>query len=730
MKKTILSVIGIVAFGLSLRAQSTVIDQSNTRDGETVEYCLQHKKHAELMQNPAYVESLAQDEIIRSQEALENQNSTPKATLWYVPIVFHVLHNGGTENISDAQIMDALEILNRDYRLQNSDANNVANTFNASNPSATAIPADVDVEFVLATKAPDGSCFTGITRTQDPLSFDGSDGQDQVSAIVNGNDVYQGQWPPNKYCNVYICAEIGGAAGYTFNPGGWAGSSMYFNGIFVLDTYLGSIGTSSVGTSRTLTHEIGHWLNLSHPWGGSNNPGVASNCNIDDGVDDTPECMGLTACILNANSCNGDNSYWGFDQIDNTENYMDYSYCSKMFTQGQVNRMRNALNSSTAGRNNLKTASNLIATGADGNLSLCKAEFSADRTSVCPGEDVTFTDDSYNAAIGWTWSFPGGSPASSTSQNPVITYSTPGIYEVSLSATDGSTTDAEVKTSYIRVVPAAGTLPFLEGFETYSTLSNIDEWEIKNEGGNGFVLATNAGHTGSKSAKLANNNEAEGNFDELISSPVDLSSVSTSVTLSYRYAYKRKNSSDDDWFRVYVTNDCGQNWGLKKTLHGFQLSSQTQTSSFTPASQADWTTVHMTNITSQYWVDNFRYKFTFEAGGGNNFYIDDINIYSGSPSDDIVTASAGLTEGSLVSGLGVYPNPADAELNIRFNMGNDEDATIQIQDLAGKITQQTLVKAKTGSNLVLVDTSKLASGLYFLKLQVGNAQQTVQFVVK
>ena len=74
--------IGIVAFGLSLRAQSTVIDQSNTRDGETVEYCLQHEKHAELMQNPAYVESLAQDEIIRSQEALENQNSTPKATFF------------------------------------------------------------------------------------------------------------------------------------------------------------------------------------------------------------------------------------------------------------------------------------------------------------------------------------------------------------------------------------------------------------------------------------------------------------------------------------------------------------------------------------------------------------------------------------------------------------------------------------------------------------------------
>jgi len=124
------------------------------------------------------------------------------------------------------------------------------------------------------------------------------------------------------------------------------------------------------------------------------------------------------------------------------------------------------------------------------------------------------------------------------------------------------------------------------------------------------------------------------------------------------------------------------------------------------------------------------HKFQFEAGGGNNMYIDDINIYSGSPSDELVTADAGLTEGTLVSGLGVYPNPTDGDLNIRFNMGSDEDAVIYIQNVAGQITQQTLVKAKTGSNLVLVDTEDLSTGLYFLKLQVGNAQQTVQFVVK
>lgn len=729
MKKTILSLAGIVAFGLSLNAQTTTIDLSNAREGENVEYCTQHKKHAELLQDPTYVETLAQDELIRAQEASQGLTSTQKATTYYIPVVFHLLHNNGPEKIDDEQMFDALDILNRDYALQNADAANVVNAFNASNPAATTIPADVDIQFRLATIAPDGTCFNGITHTVNALSNDGSSGSDQVSAIVNGNDVYQGTWPPTDYLNIYVCGEIGGAAGYTFNPFG-NGGSMYFNGIFILHNYTGTIGTSSPFTGRSLTHEVGHWLNLSHPWGGNNNPGNASSCNEDDGVQDTPICIGLTSCILAANTCSNDNGYWGFDQIDNTENYMDYSYCSKMFTQGQVNRMRNALLSSVAGRNQLITAGNLASTGADGNLFLCRADFSADRTSVCAGDVINFTDESINAATGWTWSFPGGTPSSSTSQNPTITYDTPGIYEVSLSATDGAQNDSEVKTAFIRVLPGASALPFLESFESYNTLNNIEEWEIKNEEGNGFILATNTGHTGTKCAKLGNNGQAVGTFDELIAAPVDLSGISSAVTLSYRYAYKRKNTSDDDWFRVYVTSDCGENWDLRKTQHGFQLSSLTQTSQFTPSSQDDWTTVHMTNITSGYWVDNFRYKFQFEAGGGNNMYIDDINIYSGSPSDELVTADAGLTEGTLVSGLGVYPNPTEGELNIRFNMGGDEDAVIYIQNVAGQITQQSLVKAKTGSNLVLVDTNNLASGLYFLKLQVGKSQQTVQFVVK
>lgn len=326
---------------LIIKAQATFFDVTNARDGEAVEYCHQHKLHAKNLANPAYVQSLQNDEIIRQHEALNS--STTKGIIYKIPIVFHVLHMNGAENISDAQIKDALFILNRDYRKLNSDANNV-------HPDFAGMPADIEVEFVLATKAPNGACFKGITRTYSPLSYQGDNGGDQVDAIKAGNDVFQGEWPSNKYLNIFICGSIGGAAGYTYKPASWQGTNMSSGGIWVLHNYVGSIGTSTVGTSRTLTHECGHWLNLDHTWGGNNNPGNATSCSSDDAVQDTPNCIGVTACAINSNTCNSDDGYWGFPMRDNVENYMDYSYCSKMFTTGQKTRMRAALTSSIAGR--------------------------------------------------------------------------------------------------------------------------------------------------------------------------------------------------------------------------------------------------------------------------------------------------------------------------------------------------------------------------------------------
>jgi PKD repeat protein len=80
------------------------------------------------------------------------------------------------------------------------------------------------------------------------------------------------------------------------------------------------------------------------------------------------------------------------------------------------------------------------------------AQFSGTPTSLCAGGSVTFADQSLASPTQWTWSFPGGTPSSYSGQTPpAIVYSTPGTYDVTLTISDGSSTDSEVKTGYITV---------------------------------------------------------------------------------------------------------------------------------------------------------------------------------------------------------------------------------------------------------------------------------------
>lgn len=720
----------LFAFSSFSQTQEREIDKSNCREGEAVEYCVTHKKMQAILSNPENAQKHLENKLIQEQalQAIKKPTSVEKGVVYKIPVVFHVLHNNGPENISREQILDAMAILNRDYRRLNDDANSVQSVFQG-------MPSDIEVEFVLATKAPDGSCFSGITRTQNSLTSNGEDGDAQVDAIIAGNDVYQGNWSGSKYMNIFVCAEIGGAAGYTTNP--WSTSMK--NGIWILSTYVGSIGTSSISKSRALTHEVGHWLNLDHTWGPNNNPGNASSCEDDDDVEDTPVCIGVTSCQLSANTCddlntaNGVSSSWTTDVKDNVENYMDYSYCSKMFTPGQKDRMRAALLSTVGGRSTLWTTSNLNFTGANGAAAaLCQADFTMDKTVVCVGDSIQFSDATYNAATGWTWTINGGTPSTSTAQNPMAYFNTPGVYTVSLSATDGSTTDVETKSQVITVLPTGTGLPFYEGFENYTSLASSNKWFIYDANANRpFSLVSNVGYSGQKCVKLNNYAETVDTYDELISSTIDLSSLASTdiATLSFRYSYKKKSTSNSESLKIIATNDCGENWVTRKTISGTTLSSLASSAQWTPATTADWTTVHVTTISSLYFTPDFRFKFRFDGSGGNNIYIDDINIYSGAPSDIIITA--GVSENtSLIHELEVYPNPTDEELNIHFTIPSDQDVNIFIQDVAGKITQSQLVKAKIGSNLVMMNTENLSSGLYFMNIQMGTSQKTVQFVVK
>ncbi|PWH85337.1 M43 family zinc metalloprotease [Brumimicrobium oceani] len=645
-----------------------------------------------------------QNFIANNPQLLTKSNGNQRAITYTIPVVFHILHQGGPENISEAQIMNALQHLNEDYQKSNSGWPNV-------NPAFLDRVADVEIEFKLAKLDGNGNCTNGITRTF-TTATEGATGQQRISAVQGAH----GNWPGDKYINFYIAKDINGAAGYTYRPSNGIGSGM-FNGIHVLHNYVGTIGTAGSSGKHTLGHEVGHWLDLPHLWGGTNTPGLASNCNDDDGIADTPNTIGWQSCNVNGTSCGS---------LDNVENIMEYSYCSKMFTNGQKARMHAALNSSIGGRNNIHTAANLAATGVNLPDVMCEAEFTSSAREVCLGETVSYEDLSYSGPTSWTWNFPGGSPSSSTSQNPTVTYNTPGTFAVTLTATDGTTSKSVTKNSFITVLPQGATLPVVETFESLSTLNNTF-WQVENNQNNArFDLTTTAAFTGSKSVMLKNFGQSPENFDALVSSPVDLSTVTTQTTLSFRYAYRKRSSSNDEWLRIFISNDCGDNWVQRKTIRGNALGDQVASSSWKPTMQEDWVTVHMLNITSAYWSSNFRFKFEFESDGGNNFYLDDINIYEGAEADDPLS----VDNEDLITSFSVYPNPADQMANIRFSLENNKNVNVSLVNMMGQTIQSSTVKAMTGENLVMLNTEKVQAGIYLVKVNTGGSQQVKRLIIK
>ncbi len=616
-----------------------------------------------------------------------------------IPVVFHIIHDNGLENIGDAQVRDAVRIMNEDFNKLNADWPNVKEEF-------LPIVADADIVFRLAGYDPNGNCTTGITRTVSELTNDG--GQDMKDLI---------NWPRSQYLNIWVAASAQGAAGYSMYPGSVDGAwGEAADGIVILHNYVGSIGTGDVSRSRALTHEVGHYLNLRHCWGNSNEPGLSSNCGMSDNVSDTPPTEGWTSCNRNGATCGS--------PLDNVENFMEYSYCSKMFTNGQKTRMVAALNSNTADRNNLWTASNLAATGTQDIQPLCAAAFISDRRVVCAGNTISFTDESYHGVVTRDWNFTGGEPAVSTDAAPVITYNVPGVYPVSLTVGNGQTTEESTVINYITVLPNPGVpSPYVQDLEGETTLDPA-EWvlnNVDNDAGT-FQLNTTAGYSGSHSIRMKNYNAPAGRLDELMSASIDMSQDST-VLFSFRYAFARRTASNDDILRVYVSNNCGETWTLRKQLrgNGDLPTVPDQNSAFTPSNAAQWEECVITNITAAYCVSDFRFKFWFTGDGGNDLWIDDININSGA-------VGVGELSATQAPEVLVLPNPATQQATVQVMLGKAGATLVELVDPTGRTVQVIAnERMNVGEYRWQLPVERMNAGLYFIRLQQDGLRRVVRF---
>ena len=174
---------------------------------------------------------------------------------------------------------------------------------------------------------------------------------------------------------------------------------------------------------------------------------------------------------------------------------------------------------------------------------------------------------------------------------------------------------------------------------------------------------------------------------------------------------------DNDRLRVLVSENCGKTWIPRYGKSGsFLATTSLHQSNFVPNS-SEWRmeTVYLTpNANST----NLRIKFDFQSEGGNNVYIDDINIGGYSATDNL------LNENSIQ----IYPNPASDKLTILFNLPSAIDGSIKLYDLTGRMINE-IYSGKILSNYnYTYDLKNLSPQVYFIQLESNGFKQLYRFV--
>jgi hypothetical protein len=321
----------IITFCLLL---TTTITQAQERCG----FGLTEKSRAK---NAVWLRQKAEFEYQIRQENAKSEGANLRVAdkLIKIPVVFHIIHNnpvniiGGTNNanITEEQIKSQIVALNEDYRRKSG-----TRGFN-TNP----VGADMEIEFELATKDPNGAATTGITRTFiDQNTWDIASDYTTIANKI--------KWDYEKYLNIWVVRGNGRTIGYSEFPYDskliGLGSTpqdiaeqLIFDGVIVDYRYVGSccgVQGTTYNLGRTITHEVGHWLGLLHTNGDE-------NCGTDY-CEDTPQIESLnnsTSCPALSSTCGG------VRRTNMIENYMDYSpdRCMNIFTLNQKQRVRSAL---------------------------------------------------------------------------------------------------------------------------------------------------------------------------------------------------------------------------------------------------------------------------------------------------------------------------------------------------------------------------------------------------
>lgn len=704
-------------------------------------------------------------------------------SIFNIPVIVHVIHNNETlnsptatsgGNLNAAQIVNQINILNKDFNGLNTDTNLIPSVFKP-------VLGKFQINFCLAVVNPTGGVLAepGINRiNRSTMGWNAPPyTQNYINATVKPNSI----WDPTKYLNIWVCSLGSGLLGYATFPAvgtsglsglGTAVGTSTTDGVVILNTAFGSNGTAASGQynkGRTTTHEIGHWLGLRHVWGDA-------NCG-NDFCNDTPPAQtanyGCPSHPYKLGTCTGNTTG------EMTMNFMDYTddACMYMFTMDQKNRAQLILtNSPMRAALVTSTVCNLPTIGNDVGISyVSKPTYS--QTSNCTntispvinvtnfGSTVlnsalfTFNIDGANTqTLSWTGTV---SPSASfTVGLPTLSVSTTGahVFNVSVSSPNGASdnnlaNNANSQNFYItsNMTVTAGSAQVCQGntvtlsasgATTYSWNTGAQTSTIS-VSPNVTTVYTVTGTTGicvqSKTVSVS--------IQTAPSLSISRSSVCygalTTLTAQGASTYQwQSNTTNLNGSTISVNLIAPTTYTLIGATTAGCSSSVVTTIQVDPLPVNTVVATHVTcgtcqdaTVTVSSSGATAPYSYVWTPGGATTPQLDNVGTgcYTVEVTDNLgckstdtacVFFDTGLNELSAgAEQFLILPNPTRGYLELKFNTAAVR--TIEVVDALGRMIQTKTLSGNSG----VIDLSKHADGVYYVKI-ISDNRSSIRKVVK
>ncbi|RYZ29224.1 MAG: T9SS type A sorting domain-containing protein [Chitinophagaceae bacterium] len=635
------------------------------------------------------------------QRSMASNKEAETQAVTTIPVVFHIV-TANPNTVTDAQIQAQLDTLNKDFFGTNGDSVRIPSYFKPLFGKSS-------IQFCLAQRTPDGEITNGIIRKANATNFSIDDAVKHVN--TGGSDA----WNTDAYLNIWVSTLSGGILGYATFPNDGSPDDQ---GVVIDYRSLPGGSLTQYNGGKTLTHETGHYFNLSHIWGDDN-----GTCTGTDFVGDTPnqgDASGGCSTGIKTDNCTTTGNGVMY------QNYMDYSYdqCLVMFTIEQVKRMEAALSQSRSSLLSSNGCQPVILRNYDLQLRtinnpaqrVCATNFTPSVTVRNRGvqaiTSIDFTVSIDNNVVGtykWTSSI-------SSLQSQTITLNsagiTVGVHTISIAiglingVVDEDLTNNTL-TQTVQYFPPVTSVS--ESFE--SSLFPPAGWDIVNADGSiTWQRVTGIAKTGSASVMINNfDYDRIGEKDDLRLPTVNLSSSLDSAFLSFQVAaatYTATSTTNNVWdtLEVLVSSDCGQTYtSLYKKWGSNLVTRNTPTTfAFVPIA-TDWRkdSINVSNLIGK---SDLLFAIRNTTGFENNIYLDDIRLRT-------VTVNPNLKE----SGFLVTPNPTNGAIAVQFYPQPMGLKGIQLLDGIGRKVAEVSIGNNAAGTLYNFNLTGHPSGIYYVR---------------